>query len=165
MKNLKSCNFKNYLQPVLHKVTLRRRFKKIDMSKTLRVIDSFFVVEIGDMFQLSEDGKSYIFERSEEFHKAGDTNELKSTYSASFSISVDYAKQLVEDGYLEEVEEKKQQFVNVFDEITNLINKYQTELDNIDKDMANEPACMKVEKTTVLSNILGVLNHLKTLRK
>lgn len=135
------------------------------MSKTLRVIDSFFVVEIGDMFQLSEDGKSYIFERSEEFRKAGDKDELKSTYNASFSISTEYAKQLVEDGYLEEVEEKKQQFVNVFDEINNLIYKYQKELDNIDEDMATLPACVKVEKTTVLTNILGVLNHLKTLRK
>lgn len=135
------------------------------MSKTLRVIDSFFVVEVGDTFQLSEDGNSYIFERSEEFRKAGENIDQNATYNASFSISVEYAKQLIHEGYLEEVEEKKQQFVNVFDEINNLINKYQQELANIDEDMKNEPACMKVEKTTVLSNILGVLNHLKTLRK
>jgi len=135
------------------------------MSKTLRVIDSFFVVEVGDTFQLSEDGNSYIFERSEEFRKAGENIDQNATYNASFSISVEYAKQLIQEGYLEEVEEKKQQFVNVFDEINNLINKYQQELMHIDEDMKNEPACMKVEKTTVLSNILGVLNHLKTLRK
>lgn len=136
------------------------------MSKTLRVIDSFFVVEVGDTFQLSEDGNSYIFERSEEFRKAGENIDQNATYNASFSISTEYAKQLIQEGYLEEVEEKKQQqFVNVFDEINNLIYKYQNELRNIDEDMKNEPACMKVEKTTVLTNILGVLNHLKTLRK
>jgi Cdc6-like AAA superfamily ATPase len=135
------------------------------MSKTLRVIDSFFVVEVGDTFQLSEDGNSYIFERSEEFRKAGENIDQNATYNASFTISTEYAKQLIQEGYLEEVEEKKQQFVNVFDEINNLINKYQQELMHIDEDMKNEPACMKVEKTTVLSNILGVLNHLKTLRK
>jgi Cdc6-like AAA superfamily ATPase len=135
------------------------------MSKTLRVIDSFFVVEVGDTFQLSEDGNSYIFERSEEFRKAGENIDQNATYNASFTISTEYAKQLIQEGYLEEVEEKKQQFVNVFDEINNLINKYQQELAHIDEDMKNEPACMKVEKTTVLSNILGVLNHLKTLRK
>lgn len=135
------------------------------MSKTLRVIDSFFVVEVGDTFQLSEDGNSYIFERSEEFRKAGENIDQNATYNASFSISTEYAKQLIQEGYLEEVEEKKQQFVNVFDEINNLICKYQQELMTIDEDMKNEPACMKVEKTTVLTNILGVLNHLKTLRK
>ena len=30
------------------------------MSKVLRVIDPFFVMEIGDTFELSEDGKEYV---------------------------------------------------------------------------------------------------------
>lgn len=136
------------------------------MSKILRVIDSFFVVEIGDTFTLSEDGKNYVHERSEEFHKADDSNAVNSSFQSTFSISPDYAKQLIADGYLEEVEPtNKKQFVNIFDEISNLINKYQTELNNIDADMAGEPQCVKVEKTTVLTNILSVLNHLKNLRK
>ena len=137
------------------------------MSKILRVIDPFFVLEIGDTLTLSNDGKFYVFERSEEFHKAGDSNELNSTYNSNFTISLDYAKELIKEGYLEEVDVKmtKSPFVNVFDEIDNLINKYQGELLKIDVDMANQPQCLKVEKTTVLTNILSVLNHLKTLRK
>jgi len=135
------------------------------MSKTLRVINPFFVVDTGDMFTLTEDGTLYTFERNEEFHKAGDTNELNSSYATTFNISIDYAKQLVEDGYLEEVDTKDKKFVNVFDEISALIDKYQKDLDNIDVDTAGQPQCLKVEKTTVLTNILSVLNHLKTLRK
>lgn len=136
------------------------------MSKTLRVINSWFIMEVGDTFTLSEDGKFYVAERNEEFHKAGDKNELNSTFNSTFTISVDYAKDLIEEGYLEEVEPtNKTTFVNVFDEIDNLIKKYQTELDNIDANMAGEPQCVKVEKITVLTNIIAVLNHLKTLRK
>lgn len=136
------------------------------MSKTLRVINSFFIMEVGDMFNLSEDGKFYVAERNEEFHKAGEKNELNSTFNSTFNISLDYAQHLINEGYLEEVENtNKTTFVNVFDEIDSLINRYQTELDNIDADMAGEPQCVKVEKTTVLTNIIAVLNHLKTLRK
>lgn len=119
------------------------------------------------MFTLAEDG-TYSFQKNEEFHKAGDSNDINSSYSATFKISKDYAEQLVKDGYLEEVNAKKNEkdgFVNVFDEINNLIERYEDQLKNIDLDMANEPQCLKVEKTTVLTNILSVLNHLKTLRK
>lgn len=136
------------------------------MSKTLRVINSFFIMEVGDVFNLSEDGKFYVAERNEEFHKAGEKNELNSTFNSTFNISLDYAQHLINEGYLEEIENtNKTTFVNVFDEIDSLINRYQTELDNIDADMAGEPQCVKVEKTTVLTNIIAVLNHLKTLRK
>ena len=136
------------------------------MSKTLRVIDPFFIMEIGDTFTLSEDGKIYTSEHNEEFRKAGDSDEVSSVYNSVFNISIEYAKELIKEGYLEEVtESKKQTFVNVFDEIDNLIKKYQEELNNIDKTMKDAPQCMKVEKTTVLTNILSVLNHVKTLRK
>ena len=137
------------------------------MSKILRVIDPFFEMEIGDTFTLTEDGKIYSSEHNEEFRKAGDNDEVNAIYNSVFNISVEYAKELIKEGYLEEVTENKKQntFVNVFDEIDNLIKKYQLELNNIDTTMKDAPQCMKVEKTTVLTNILSVLNHLKTLRK
>ena len=137
------------------------------MSKTLRVIDPFFDMEIGDTFTLTEDGKLYSSEHNEEFRKAGDNDEVNAIYNSVFNISVEYAKELIKEGYLEEVVENKKQntFVNVFDEIDNLIKKYQLELNDIDTTMKDAPQCMKVEKTTVLTNILSVLNHLKTLRK
>lgn len=135
------------------------------MSNILRVIDPFFITEVGDMFTLTEDG-TYSFQKNEEFHKAGDSGDINSSYSATFKISADYAEQLIKDGYLEEVNaDKNGKFINVFDEINNLIERYEEQLKNIDLDMANEPQCLKVEKTTVLTNILSVLNHLKTLRK
>lgn len=137
------------------------------MAKTLRVIDSFFVMELGDTFTLSEDGKYYVSEHNEEFHKNGDDNSLNSAFSSTFRISPEYAAQLIKDGYLEEVdvEPSKKNFVNVFDEIDNLIDRYNTELVNLDADLAGEPECLKVEKHTVLTNLLSVLSHLKTLRK
>lgn len=135
------------------------------MAKTLRVIDSFFVMEVGDTFVLSEDGKYYISCHNEQFNKNGDDNSVNASFSSEYRISPEYAEQLIKDGYLEEVGSSKKDFVNVFDEIDNLINRYQTELTNINTDLAGEPQCVKVEKTTVLTNLLSVLNHLKTLRK
>lgn len=136
------------------------------MSNILRVIDPFFITEVGDTFILSEDGDTYEFQKNEEFHKAGDESDINSSYSATFKISTDYAKQLITDGYLEEVSQKESKnFVNVFDEIDKLIKRYGDQLANIDLDMADQPQCVKVEKTTVLTNILSVLNHLKELRK
>ena len=136
------------------------------MSNILRVIDPFFITEVGDTFTLSEDGDTYEFQKNEEFHKAGDESDINSSYSATFKISTDYAKQLITDGYLEEVSQKESKnFINVFDEIDKLIKRYGDQLANIDLDMADQPQCVKVEKTTVLTNILSVLNHLKELRK
>lgn len=135
------------------------------MAKTLRVIDSFFVMELGDTFTLSEDGQYYTAEHNEEFHKNDENNTLNSAFSSTFRISQDYAKQLIEDGYLEEVDPEPKKFVNVFDEIDNLIERYKHELSNINTELAGEPQCVKVEKETVLTNILSVLNHLKNLRK
>lgn len=136
------------------------------MSKILRVIEPFFVTETGDTFTLGKNGM-YEYTRSEEFRKNGTDADITSAYTTEFSISKDYAKELIDEGYLEEVVEKtkKNDFKNIFDEIDALIVQYGTELNNIDKDMADQPQCLKVEKTTVLSNILKVLNHLKTLRK
>jgi len=55
--------------------------------------------------------------------------------------------------------------MNVFDEISRLTNKYEDELKNLNEDMANMPECMKVERTTVLNNMLSLLDHLAGLKK
>lgn len=136
------------------------------MSKILRVIEPFFVLDVDDTLELTPDGKFYLSNRNEEFRSNNEESDLMSSYKSEFCISAKWAKQLIEDGFLLEVEpEKKQTFVNVFDEIDNLLGQYQKDLENINIDMANEPECVKVEKTTVLTNIIKVLNHLKTLRK
>ena len=137
------------------------------MAKTLRVIESFFVMEVGDTFEWDADENMYIANHSEEFHKTDDENsEISSSYNSNFSISADYAKGLIADGYLEEVtSDGKKVFTNVFDEITRLYKKYDDELKNLQEDMADMPECLKVERTTVLNNILSVLDHLAALKK
>lgn len=138
------------------------------MSKILKVIEPFFMLDLDDTLELTEDGKFYVANRNEEFRSNNEDSDVMSSYKSEFCISVKWAKQLIEDGFLEEVEiekPKKQNFVNVFDEIDNLLVKYENDLKNIDSDMKDEPECLKVEKTTVLKNIIKVLNHLKTLRK
>lgn len=137
------------------------------MAKVLRVIEPFFDVDIDDTFVLSDDAKFYVFEKNEEFHtNSSETEDLTSSLKSTFKISIKWAKQLVEDGYLEEVNEKTNaKFVNVFDEIEKLLNAYQEELKLIPETMKESPECLRVERTTVLMNMIKVLSYLKTLRK
>jgi hypothetical protein len=136
------------------------------MAKTLRVISDFLDMNPGDTFEYDDNAKMYVAERSEEFHRSDDSDsELRSIYSSRFAISEGYAKELMQDGVLEDANNDAKNFVNVFDEIDSLISRYESELKNLDKDMAQFPECMKVERTTVLNNLLSVLDHLKGLKK
>lgn len=131
------------------------------MGNNLKVVKPFDMMEAGDVFKLSDNG-NYV-SNNEWSHSANDVDD--SDFSASikqtFEISKDYAELLVKAGFLSD----DSSFVNVFDEIERLAKKYATELDNIDKDYTNAPACMKVEKETVLTNMIKVLEHLHSLKK
>lgn len=139
------------------------------MSKILTVIEPFFVMEVGDTFELQADGNTYTSVCNIEHSEVDDDNNtISSSYNSNFSISKDYAKKLIDEGYLEEAfadEKSKSTFVNVFDEISKLSDKYNKELSNLDKEYADQPACLKVEKETVLRNIIQVLSHLNSLKK
>jgi hypothetical protein len=139
------------------------------MAKTLRVIEPFFVAELGDTFEYSEENKMYVSKHKEEFYKTDGEkiNDVKSSYNAEFMISVEYAQTLIDEGYLEEATELENRtpFVNIFDEIDNLLAKYKNNLSTIEKDMADLPACVKVERQTVLTNMITLLEHLKSLKK
>lgn len=136
------------------------------MAKTLRVIEDFSVMGIGDILEWSESDNMYVTEHRGEYHKSDDKDsELRSVFSSSFAISEDYAKELIADGILEEVNPNKKSFTNVFDEIERLTNKYKDEIKNIDEDMAHAPQCMKVEQITVLNNLISLLEHLSRLKK
>lgn len=137
------------------------------MAKILRVVEPFLVVNLGDVFEYSNEEKMYISKHNEEFYKADDTaNDVKSSYTSEFKISVEYAKALVEDGYLEEATEVSDKaFVNIFDEIDSLLTKYKKGLETIEQDMADLPVCVKVERQTVLTNMITLLEHLKSLKK
>ena len=138
------------------------------MAKILRVIDPFFVMELNDTFEYDEKTKMYTSRHKEEFYKmeGEDIKGVKSAYNSEFRISEEYAKSLIEDGYLEEVTDNdKPSFVNVFDEIDNLRAKYKKGLATISEDCAELPACVKVERETVLTNMVTLLEHLKGLKK
>lgn len=137
------------------------------MAKTLIVTKPFFTLDAGDMLELTKDGEMYEASYNEEIGNSIDSGaDVYGSYSSSFKISPSYAKELMEQGYLKtEDDDNKTTFVNVFTEIDNLIGKYSGELKNIDNDYKNAPQCLKVEKTTVLNNMLTVLNHLKNLKK
>jgi len=140
------------------------------MGKTLTVIEDFAYLTAGDTFTLSEDGTEYVAEQHEVFDRnSDDDNEFKSTFSSRFTISPAYARELIENGILEDPYDtpsaKDENFVNVFDEIDDMLMQYGTELDELPDKMKNQPECLKVEKTTVLTNLVKVLNHLKSLKK
>ena len=138
------------------------------MAKTLRVIDPFFVMDLGDTFEYNEDTKMYVSRHKEEFYKMddGSINEVQSSYDSEFCISEEYASKLIEDGFVEEVpDEKKTNFVNIFDEIDTLLEKYTNSLNTIENDTIGLPACVKVEREAVFTNLVTLLKHLKSLKK
>lgn len=137
------------------------------MTKTLNVIKPFFVMEPGDTFELSQNG-NYVSSYSSEYVGSDENDEISSSYSSNYEISPAYAKSLIEDGYLEENNETtlaSKNYVNVFDEIEKLTKMYSDELNNLASDYMEAPACLKVEKETVLTNMLKVLEHLHSLKK
>ena len=75
------------------------------------------------------------------------------------------AKTLIKDGYLEVATQEEKEFVNVFDEINNLLDKYKKGLETLNEDTAELPACVKVERESVLTNLITLLEHLKSLKK
>lgn len=134
--------------------------------KELKVIQPFFNLEIGDKLTLTEDSKSYVFTDSDSSVDKTESGDSKFSFSATFKIDSVYAQELIKNGYLEEVEYKKNDtFRNVFDEIDIMLNRYNEELDNLDRDFDDKPACLKVEKGTVLKNLIKVLSHLRELKK
>lgn len=134
------------------------------MTNTLKVIKPFFVMEEGDTFEKTENG-SYRSEYSSSYSVAGSDIDADSVYNSSYEISESYAKALLNEGILEEVAPKRDSFVNVFDEIENLLKAYNDDLCKLEEDMKDAPACLKVEKETVLRNMSKLLDHLYSLKK
>lgn len=135
------------------------------MSKILQVIEPFCFLSIGDNLHLNENGTEYSITYDEHYGRVDATGEdFNTSFVGKFSISTEYAKELINEGYLSEVLEK-QNFVNIFTEIDSLLQRYTAELNSINEDMKTEPVCVRVEKETVLSNMIKLLTHLKSLKK
>lgn len=134
------------------------------MANTLKVIKPFFVMEEGDTFKKTEDG-SYVSEYSSSYSISDGKTEGDSEYTSRYKISEGYANLLMKNGFLSETSSKKNEFVNVFDEIEKLLGAYADDLRSLEDDMKDAPACLKVEKETVLRNMSKLLDHLYSLKK
>lgn len=136
------------------------------MTKILKVIKPFFVMENGDTFEYNADMDQYESVYNEEHNSSNEDNStVVSSYNSVYRISKEYAKMLLDNGYVEEVDEKKR-FVNIFDEIDNKLNEYNNELYTLKtKADENTPQCLLVEKETVLRNMIKLLEYLKGLKK
>ena len=136
------------------------------MAKILKVTKPFFVMEIGDTFEYDANTKQYKSVYNIEHNGSDEKNTtVVSTYNSVYTISEEYAKMLIDNGYIEEVDEKKR-FVNIFDEIDNKLSEYSNELYSLKtKADENTPQCLLVEKETVLRNMIKLLEYLKGLKK
>lgn len=136
------------------------------MTKILNVIKPFFVMENGDTFEYNADTDQYESVYNEEHNSSNEDNStVVSSYNSVYRISKEYAKMLLDNGYVEEVDEKKR-FVNIFDEIDNKLSEYNEELYTLSNgDNDDTPQCLLVEKETVLRNMIKLLEYLKGLKK
>ena len=136
------------------------------MTKILKVVKPFFVMEEGDTFEYNEETAKYESVYNEEHNSSNEDNStVVSSYNSVYRISKEYAKMLLDNGYIEEVDEKKR-FVNIFDEIDNKLSEYNKELYALkSKSDENTPQCLLVEKETVLRNMIKLLEYLKGLKK
>lgn len=136
------------------------------MTKILKVIKPFFVMENGDTFEYNADTDRYESVYNEEHNSSNEDNStVVSSYNSVYRISKEYAKMLLDNGYVEEVD-KKARFVNIFDEIDNKLDEYNNELYTLKtKADENTPQCLLVEKETVLRNMIKLLEYLKGLKK
>lgn len=136
------------------------------MTKILKVIKPFFVMENGDTFEYNADTDQYESVYNEEHNSSNEDNStVVSSYNSVYRISKEYAKMLLDNGYVEEVDDKKR-FVNIFDEINNKLSEYNNELCVLkSKADENTPQCLLLEKETVLRNMIKLLEYLKGLKK
>lgn len=136
------------------------------MTKILKVIKPFFVMENGDTFEYNADTDQYESVYNEEHNSSNEDNStVVSSYNSVYRISREYAKMLLDNGYVEEVDDKKR-FVNIFDEINNKLSEYNEELYTLSNgDNDDTPQCLLVEKETVLRNMIKLLEYLKGLKK
>ena len=136
------------------------------MTKILKVVKPFFVMEEGDTFEYNEETAQYESVYNEEHNSSNEDNStVVSSYNSVYRISKEYAKMLLDNGYVEEVDEKKR-FINIFDEIDNKLSEYNNELYTLKtKADENTPQCLLVEKETVLRNMIKLLEYLKGLKK
>lgn len=136
----------------------------------LKVIKNFNQMEVGDIYQFSDEENGYVCEvnRDDSYMDARTGSKYSTKSSYKNVISANYAQKLIDNGYLEYIDEqsKKQDgHVNVFEEMETLRSKYIKDLAELDENYKDEPACVKLEAETVLTNMTKVLTYLLNLKR
>lgn len=147
------------------------------MTKLLKVTSPIWDLEIGDTFTFDENTKTYTAKDESSYAESGDCGSMTFTHSAQCTISEDMAKSLIEDGFVAEFPGTKdntkavsankddKKFVNVFNVMDDLRSTYNNDLTHIDATCADCPECLKVERITVLKNLISLIDYLKTFKK
>lgn len=132
-------------------------------NKVLKVTKPFAWMEVGDTLKLSEDGYNYTNTFVDEYSSLTEKgDDISSKVETTVSFSREKADELMKSGYL--APNEPESHVNVFGEIDAMISTYTDDLANLEEDMKNAPACIKLEKETVLRNLIKALNYLKSLK-
>lgn len=154
------------------KLIINHKSEEIMKNITVKKQNTFVVkkpfgwMEPGDTFELSNDGM-YECTRTETFSNISDSEDSTAKSTSTLSASKNYISMLEKMGVVENADdvEERESFKNIFDEIDNMLETYNEDLSNIETDMANAPACMKIEKETVLRNLIKTLSYLKSLKR
>lgn len=139
------------------------------MDKNLKVVKNFDQMKVGDIYNLSDDNKTYVCEINNDNSyvdaRSGATMQSKNSYK--HEISTAYAEKLMDLGYLAPVTKKTDdtEYKNVFDEMKRLQENYIEDLKSLDEKYKDQPACVKVEAETVLVNMIKLIDHLLSLKK
>lgn len=134
------------------------------MKNSLKVIEPFFNLNVGDVLELNKAGDSYVISCEESYDGHDENTSNTAKFASSLTLSKSYAAELIREGYLEEVVGDNANFRNVFDEIDQLIEKYTAKLNEVETKSGEHPLVVH-ESRTVYNNLLTVLTHLKSLKK
>lgn len=161
LQKLKNCN-RFFNSCVKGSVKQTKRFVKMDKYIVKK---PFFGMEPGDILEYEEKNNTYTNVKVSKNTWEDEGNERHFEYSSSIAFDPDTVEELENDGLIYKENAKSQRRVNIFDEIDNLAATYEDDLKNVDEDMCHMPECLKVERVTVLENMLKLLNHLKSLKR
>ena len=95
------------------------------------------------------------------------TNNINAAVVATDGSSITVGDVKVENSQIGNVaySDKQQEFLSLLDEIDKLISEYSKDLNDVDNEYKDMPECLKVEKVTVIKNLLKLLTYLKSLKK
>lgn len=146
------------------------------MEKVLKVIkpiriafgsDDIYYISVGDELVRNTDG-SYSHNVSSKNEQFYENQSHVTEFESSMKLDNEYIQDLIKSGYLAEdtpvqvKNECKCNYSKLYNKIDELLAQYAKDIENIDKDLKDYPECCKLEKRTVLLNLINLLTELKS---